>query len=583
MSIPALRYPAGDVTPHGWWHITNDTRPMMRLRAYDGSVDFYLMGGYAPPFHDPTQPEAVALKSLKGLVPPTRHITQKGATQDGVTHVDALYEPVEVQAIVECIGRDPKHLRRVHRDLIASIDAKKQSELGWFTHDLGYWWAPVRWFQGAPPDPLGNPQTRRQQVSLRLSADDGFWRTYDDTASFAFDYESMFDTFDVDHSSTEDLGPNWPQFYSGIGLGHCSTTAPGLFGINFEQARWYEQGIGHREVVNGPYKDFHTDTDNQVATMWLGTFPQITLFGGAFNDLWGRMGRQPNGDWNGDGIRARVGINGIFGWIELARFNNFAKTTMRTRPLLVPPLLGERFTLVCGFEEDPRMFRILRNGLPIMSHKESDNGSALGSAHRGVGFGMQAGSGILSQAAPAWVRKIAAGDNATVSQSGFLKRVNVGDQPMYDDYTLFGPGRFKIWNGPNAGADEYVEFGPLLENQVAYIRTDPRKRGVEDLTSIPPTPQQLNIFQRALQQFINFATGNNVPPLLTEIQSLFGIAPPQGNLYSLLDGRFSDASAIPAKSPGKPAEPYFVKVEIDDGNADSKIIAAGTPLRRYPL
>ncbi|EUA18481.1 gp15 domain protein [Mycobacterium xenopi 3993] len=37
------------------------------------------------------------------------------------------------------------------RDLIASIDAKQQSEFSWLTHDLGYWWAPIRWFKGAPP------------------------------------------------------------------------------------------------------------------------------------------------------------------------------------------------------------------------------------------------------------------------------------------------------------------------------------------------------------------------------------------------------------------------------------------------
>ena len=90
---PDIVYPAGELTPHGWWHLTNGTRPTMRLRAYDGSVDFYLLGPYAPPFHDPTMPEAVALKSLKGLIPPWQHITQKGATQDGITHVDALLDP----------------------------------------------------------------------------------------------------------------------------------------------------------------------------------------------------------------------------------------------------------------------------------------------------------------------------------------------------------------------------------------------------------------------------------------------------------------------------------------------------------
>jgi hypothetical protein len=55
---------------------------------------------------------------------------------------------------------------------------------------------------------------------------------------------------------------------------------------------------------------------------------------------------------------------------------------------------------------------------------------------------------------------------------------------------------------------------------------------------------------------------------------------PQGNLYSLLNGRFSEP--IPPKSPGNPAEEYFIKVEIEGGNADSQIIASGIPLRRNP-
>ena len=105
----------------------------------------HLMGGLAPPYHDPTYPEAVAVKSLKGLIPPWQHITQKGATQDGVTHIDALYDPIEVELTVECMADSRPGLNRVVRDLIGSLDAKKQSELAWFTQDLGWWWAPVRW------------------------------------------------------------------------------------------------------------------------------------------------------------------------------------------------------------------------------------------------------------------------------------------------------------------------------------------------------------------------------------------------------------------------------------------------------
>lgn len=576
-----VRYPAGPITPHGWWHLVKGIHPVMKLTAYDGSVEFYLMGGHAIPDRV-NAPEAVHIPrdGLKGLIPPWRHIDQKGATEDGVTHIDALYDPIEVELKVVCKGRDAVHTRRVVRDLIASIDAKQESELSWLTLDQGYWWAPVRWFKGAPPDPLIGAQNNTQPLTLRLRADSGFWRSFDHTDTFQFAYESMLDTFATDHSDDENLGPDWPQYYTGSGDGYCSTTSS-----PFEQARWYESGNEEREVVNGPYKDFHTETDNQVVEMVLGSLPEIRFLGGAYNDLWGRMGRNPDGSWNGDGVRARIGMQGLLGWIKLSKFHNFAETTMFERVMLIPPLFGEKFTLVCGDSSNPRLFKVLRNGLPILTHKETGaNLSEMGSNHRGVGFGMAAGAGVLSQRSPAWVRKVSAGDNAEVTQSGFLQRVNIGDQPMYDDYTIFGPASsVRIWDGP--GSDEFVEFGPILANQIVFLRTDPRSRTtlVQDLTVVPPSPQELNIFQQAVKAFSSFAFGNNVPPLMRTIESLFGIRPPQGNLYKYLKGRFSERAAIPPKSPGNPAKPYYVRVEIQGGNADSKIIASGTPLRRWPL
>jgi hypothetical protein len=568
-------YPASEVTPHGWWHIVNDTRPMMRLRAYDGSIDFHLMGGLAPPYHDTfAAPESVALTDLKGLIPPWKHIVQKGATQDGVTHIDALYDPCEVQATVECVGRDQVHLRRVVRDLIASLDAKQQSELSWLTQDLGYWWAPVRWLNGAPPDPLNNQGVNRQRLSLRLSADDAFWRSYDDTSMFAFDYEDMTETFATDYSTPHTLGPNWPQYYTGAGGGYCEARDG--------QARWLDDPgdpftTSAREVVNGPYKDFATAGDNQVISVVLGSIPEITLGDGAYADIWARMSRDGGGAWTGHGIRCRIGMYNTVPWIKLSRFVAFTETILTERPLLLMPLMGEKFTLVCGVEGKPRYFQLLRNGIQIMVHQESGTGSSMGASYRGIGFGMRAGAALISQATPPNVRKISSGDNATVSQSGF----NVGDQPMYRDYTVFGPGLFRIYDGP--GASDYVEFGPLLPNQIAFLRTDPRSKTplVQDLTSTPPTPQELNVFQEALRKFLDFASDQNA--LITQIESAFGIAPPQGPMYSLLSGRFSDNSAIPPKSPGRPAQPYYVKCEIDDGNADSKIISSGTPLRRYPI
>jgi hypothetical protein len=236
-----------------------------------------------------------------------------------------------------------------------------------------------------------------------------------------------------------------------------------------------------------------------------------------------------------------------------------------------------------------RTFRVLRGGTPIMNFVESGTTSQIGSTFRSAGLGAH----TSSTTPPNRIRYWAAGDNAAavdpdtpIVRSGFIRRINVGDQDMWDRYTCIGPGTFRFGNGP--GSTEMVEFGPLLAGQAAMIRTDPRKRGVVDLSATPIAPQQQQGFLQGLTDLLSFATANNINPLLSVIQSIFGIfsgapgpVPPQGNLYSLLKGRFSEP--IPARSPGNPVQPYYVKVEIEDGNADSQIIAAGTPYRRNPF
>lgn len=572
-------YPAGPVTPHGWWNITKGIQPLLQLSAYDRSVTFHLLGGYSIPDRY-AAPEAAHLIELKGLIPPWQHIDQKGATQDGVTNIDALYDPIEVEAKLVCRGRNARHTRKVVSDLIASIDAKQQSELSWYTQELGRWWANIRWFKGAPTDPLRGAQQRRQEVSLRLRADDAFWRSDDDVSMVAPTYEAMTDTFPTDYAL--DCGPNWPQRYTGSGGGYCHA-ADG-------QARWVDDPndpftTSPREVVNGPWPT-PTVTDNQVVSIVLGSIPEVTLGDGAYDDIWVRMGRNPNGTWNGYGVRARIGMFNVIPWIKLSYFTAFTEHIMTERPLLVTPLMGEKFTFIAGQDGvngaagDPHLFQVLRNDIPIIANRCTD--APVGAAYRGYGFGMRAGGALITQATPANVRKIAAGDNSAVIQTGFLRCLNIGDQPMYRDYTVFGPGLFRIYDGP--GSSDYVEFGPLLPNQVAFLRTDPRSRTtlVQDLTTVAPTAQELNIFQQAINGLLTFA-GADSNAFLQQFQSALGIRTAQGPMYSLLKGRFSENSAIPAKSPGRPAEPFYVRVDIDDGDANSKVISAGTPLRRYPL
>ena len=649
-----VRYPIAGVTKHGAYHLMSGQLPWVWLESADRSVVFDLMGGRSIP--DRRAPESVQLlkDGIKGLVPPWRTIDQKGATQDGVTWIDSLYDPAEVTLTVMAVGRDHTHVREVVRTLIAALDTKAPCRLHFWTQDAGHWWADLRWFKTLP-DVNNIANARRQRLTLVMRADDAFWRSDDSVDLWAPTYEAMSDPFNFEAGSEEatSLGENWPLRYFDRGGGYVS--ADGSKVIWNDEPGWF---TGDRSVVIGPYKDFHTDSDYQVLVVKTGSAPQLAIPSSAYNDGWVRMGRNEDGTWNGYGVRFRVrwsryelarfngfvtdtataGVTlGALGWdtipgldaadfageelvyalptntgtardmwlrcrvlnngnVQLNNLTNSAKTVVsgdqfRTvrKTVMVnriqwwpPKIGGDDWTVIAGVEGDPRQFVVLRNGLELFTHKESGTGSALGADYRGIGFGMGASSQTISQATPATVKRVSAADNVTVAQEGYLRRTNVGDQPQFDRLTVFGPGTFRFWIGPDAGPDDYVEFGPLLPSQVVQIDTDPRRRSVQDLTSTPPTQQELTAWQGVVEKFLDNLGGAG-SPLITQIKSKWGILPPQGALYSLLRGRFSDAAAVPPKSPGASVKPYFVKVSVDDGSAQSKVIAAGTPRRRYPL
>jgi hypothetical protein len=744
-------YPAGPVTPHGKAHIRRGDLPMVSLMSPNGQIVLWLMGGQS--IADPyAAPECVQINrdgGLTGLIPPWQSIEQQGATEDGSTFVDALYGPMDITAKVTAIGRDAQNTRRVVRHLFEALDVKQQSELGWMTHEMGYWWAPVRW-QMRPPDKFSGTPTR-QQWTLQLRANSAFWQSYPDLDEFGFLYEDMYDDFGINYSGAQNLGPNWPQLYAGNGVGyhyadgqHCAwsddpdrlfftgtrrviagpykdystptdeqeisitfgnspqftlgsgaandiwarmgrnvdgswdgngirarigwgyirlsvfrafdetvlASALTLFppiqdstftlkclagqrrfqmrvsgwplnlfnvtdtysmmggayrGVGFgmqggasvytqatpgkiryidvngeifenfntnyspgcgpnwplryegfndayirvhsQRAEWIDNsGTETQVVVNGPYKDFETATDNQVVTMILGSHPQWSAQESGANDIWARMGRNEDGTWDGNGIRARCTRNRV----TITAFSNFAEIWSRETKIAITPHPGDKWTLVAGYADDSRLFTVQRNGAKFFSVKELGTASHIGSNYRGIGFGVRAGGSSQTQATPAIVRRIAAGDNADFAQTGFLERHNAGDQPAYDEYTCYGPGTFSVANGPNS--TDMVEFGPLAVGEIAHIRTDPRNKAVFDYSTI---------------------TGAETP------SALFG-ASPSDTMYRKLKGRFTTECAIPPKEPGMRVRAYSLKVSIRGGNADSKIMAALTPLRRYP-
>jgi hypothetical protein len=565
-----VRYPVPGLTSHGLYHLIEGRIPMMWLESHDGTVVFDLMGGRT--IVDRRAPEVVqiARDGIKGLIPPWRTVDQKGASQDGITWVDSLYDPAEVTLTVDITGRDHIWLRKVVRDLIASLDTRKTAKLHFWTHQAGHWWTDLRWFK-TPPDTNRLGAHRKHRMTLVTRADNAFWRTDPSVDMWQPAYDAVSDTFDylAGSASATSLGANWPLHYLESGDGYIYADG--------SKARWADEAglfTADRTVIAGPYKDFATLRDQQAVAMKLGSVAEYAFPHGGYNDIWVRMGRNVNGTWNGYGVRMRIGSGGMV----LSRFNNFIETEMARQLMWWPQKSGgEEWLLAAGTDADPRVFTLYRGGMEVMTHKEKGTGSALGSAYRGIGFGMGAAGAILWQATPATVKRVAAADNIVSVQEGYLRLVNVGDQPMYPTFTVFGPGSFTFW----VNDTDTVTFGPLLPNQVVRIDTDPRNRSVQDLTSRPPTPQEQQQWQKVLDELLTF--GTNSPQLAQQIKSQWGILPPQGNLYSLLKGRWSTDSAIPPKPAGESARPVFLKVQVTNGMASTKVIASGTPLRRYPL
>jgi hypothetical protein len=171
--------------------------------------------------------------------------------------------------------------------------------------------------------------------------------------------------------------------------------------------------------------------------------------------------------------------------------------------------------------------------------------------------------------------------------SGHNPVTNLGNVPVWPRHLVYGPGTFHFGNGaedllPGAKPTTMIKFGPLQPGQIALITTQSRLRSVVDLTF--RKPQQpgpiIGLIQQVVEALVDFVTANDVPPLLQSFESLFGILPPQGPMYSLLEGRFT--TPIPAKDDGVAPVTSQIPVAIEDGDANSKIVTSITPYRTYP-
>lgn len=558
---PSYRYPTTPITPHGGHSLLKGRVPHVTLRSYDNSIVFNLMGPLSIP--DRTQPERVEVTGIKGLTAPWKTIDQKGATQDGISFVDALYDPIEIELDVTCVGRDPAHLRQVVSHLVAALDVKQEAELSWFTPEMGRWFTKVRWLRPDAQTAVTGIKNKTQKMVLRLRADTGFWQNYPSVDSFQFDYSSDVDDFDYTTADGDDI-TGWNLAYTGAGTGHLYTDG--------DQAITSFSGV---KTVVAQRSGYVCSRDNMVVGIEIGTSANGWPTPDTYIDIWARMNN--SGTPGLDGIRCRIGI-----WtLKISRFVNGVETVLREyQPFVwwwgywaipINPMPGEKWAFIVGTESDPRTYQVMRNGAVMLTVVEGGTDSLVDSSHRRAGFGV---ASISATNRAEGVRKWTVGSSATTAQSGYLELFNVGDQPAWPRFTCIGPGTFYIGNGP--GSTEFVKFGPLLPNQIMQIRTDPRKRGVVDLSAVPLSQQKYAEWAKARDDYYSFLSVGALPPN----DSAFGVLPPQGNPYQLMSGRFS--VPIPARSPAAPTYSSHIACRIDNGNANSQIIGICTPYRRLP-
>jgi len=583
-------YPPGTVSLLGQKTLKANNLPHITYVGHDGTK-FYLAGPLAPTLG---AQNGLALLGMSGLMAPFEHLDVQGARQDGTTWLDSVYNPGEIDVSLEISGITAADTRDVTRSWFGANSPKKTGRLHVFSPENGEWWASVRQLKGITDQiTQADQQAGRQRLTWAWRNDDAFWKSFDSVGMFGLTFTNASDDFQ--NAAASGLGTKWSTVYRG-----GTTGGPGYDG--FGNAMWYPAGTTAREAINRYMGTSGTPTtlngglsttDNQVIKVKFHSTVAFDFWGGVYIDIWGRM------DAYGNGIRARIGGNGVIDVVVLSSFTGGTagspvgtESVLWWQPLLIGPLWNEKWTLLCGTSNGSRNFKIQRgDGFTVVNFTENGTKSLMGSGYRGWGFGQAAGPGqtflgytLLDQIAPPSLEKWQAADNITpesgATQSGYITLTNRGDQDAWPRYLCYGPGTFTFSDGASPSTNT-VTFGPILEDQVALVTTTPRLRGVVDLSTTQQLPQTLTKFQSFIDSLVTFAVNNNVPPLLEQWESSFGITPPQGPLYSLLTGRFT--TPLDPKPESSPPVPSKIAVSIQGGNADSKIVAAVTPQRLWPL
>lgn len=456
------------------------THSQVAYVGYEGSI-FNISGPLAPVLGAQS---GVVLKTIAHLDPGFKHLDNKGARQDGTTWFDTIYDPAEINMVVELGGTDPASTRKVIGDWFGAWDPKQLGKLCWFSPERGEWWCNVRMSKPVQDQfQLDWYQARGTTFTWQCRNDNAFWQSVDSV-----------DTFTLTNSQVLSI--------AGATGGTFVLSAQGLPGT----------------PASAPIPFNATAADVQAAVAGIAGMPGTGGSGGGQLQPAQSVVVQPQG-----------GSNSLFNIL----------------------LQGAAALL----------------SIPIVL--ALDITALVGTAVEGV---IQAVSSILNPGSTH------TGTPAGPTSSGHITLTNTGDQPGWPRYLCYGPGTFVIGDGGNASNS--VTFGPLLDGQIALLSTLPRLPAVTDLSPAQSTAGNNAQTNNLITTLINFVTNNNVPPLLAEFESLFGITPPQGPLYSLLSGRFT--TPLPPMSESVGPVPSSIPVSIQGGSATSKIVAAVTPMRRWP-
>lgn len=558
MTTP-ITYPPGPISQWGINEALLNQSTWISYIGIDGSI-WYLTGPLAP---IAGAQNGMVVKKFMGLMANADMIDQKGARQDGATWQAAVYDPAEIMLGLELSGLSPQETRDTMRAWISAWDFRTAGTLSVFTPDMGEWWCSVRQAKNITDEFSKNyTWSGRQAFTWSAKNYDAFWHGIDSTCSFAASYNFVQELFFNEGNASTLDSSKWTQI--------VSPTGHGTYGVQYGAARFIPAGTATPVSALNISKT-QTNTANQVVSVKLAPPTAYNLFNfvdpGASFTVYARL--------NAAGSQYAVLSVGLASF-SLTIKNASGSATVLTVPILVPPATNDLWTLIAGTAASPYQYVIQRNGFTVADYTDSANRSNLGNKY--MGFGVQTNAIAGNAIIPPPIQAFSGADNNTVTQSGWINLTNFGDQPAWPRYLCYGPGTFSFNNGPGSG--NMISFGPLLPGQVVLVTTHPQYRSVVDLSPGQP-PQQLNVFQQFFKQLISFATNNNVPPLLQQFESLLGIQAPQGNLYSLLSGRFT--VPIPPASYGVQPPTEHIYVTVSGGNAQTNLVASITPMRKWPL